>query len=144
MLEGESDFSAAANALAGMGQVLFNPADAKGWDWGASWMNTGSLFARVSLANTLSTNRGASGTRFDPGAILAGHDTSTAEGVVDALAARLNVEDVSGQIRGAWIDYVKADDDGSPGTWTNTPDAVDKKVRGLVHVMLTSPAFHLA
>jgi uncharacterized protein (DUF1800 family) len=144
MLEGESDFSSAANALAGMGQVLFNPADAKGWDWGASWMNTGSLFARVSLANTLSTNRGASGTRFDPGAILAGHDTSTAEGVVDALAARLNVEDVSGQIRGAWIDYVKADDDGSPGTWTNTPDAVDKKVRGLVHVMLTSPAFHLA
>ena len=106
MLEGTSDFSAAANALAGMGQVLFNPADAKGWDWGVSWMNTGSLFARASFANTLSTNRGAAGTRFDPAAVLAGQDVSTAEGVVDALAARLNVDDVSAEIRDAWIAYV--------------------------------------
>ncbi len=144
MLEGTSDFSAAANALAGMGQILFNPPDAKGWDWGPSWMNTGSLFSRASLANTLSTNRGSAGTRFDPAAALAGHEASTAAGVVDALAARLNVDDVSGEIRDAWIDYVNANDDGSPGTWVYTPEAVDEKVRGLVHVMLTSPAFHLA
>jgi uncharacterized protein (DUF1800 family) len=144
MLEGASDFSAAANALAGMGQVLFNPPDAKGWDWGPSWMNTGALFSRASLANTLSTNRGGAGTRFDPEAVLAGHDVSTAGGVVDALAARLNVDDVSEEIREAWIDYVDANDDGSPGTWAHTPEAVDEKVRGLVHVMLTSPAFHLA
>ena len=139
MLEGTSDFSAAANALAGMGQVLFNPADAKGWDWGVSWMNTGSLFARASLANTLSTNRGATGTRFDPDAVLAGRDTSTAGGVVDALASRLNVDDVSSEIRDSWIDYVEAG-----GAWSPTAEAVDEKVRGLVHVMLTSPAFHLA
>jgi uncharacterized protein (DUF1800 family) len=144
MLEGSSDFSAPANSLAGMGQVLFNPADAKGWDWGTAWMNTGSLFSRATLANTLSTNRGASGTRFDPEAILDGEDTSTAEGVVDALAARLNVDDVEARIRNAWVDYVKANDDGSPGSWVDTPEAVDEKVRGLVHVMLTSPAFHLA
>ena len=144
MLEGTSDFSAAANALAGMGQVLFNPADAKGWDWGVSWMNTGSLFARASLANTLSTNRGATGTRFDPAAILAGHDVSTPEGVVDALAGRLNVDDVAAEIRDAWIEYVLAGDGGAPGSWTNTPEAVDEKARGLVHVMLSCPAFHLA
>ncbi len=144
MLEGESDFSAAANGLAGMGQVLFNPADARGWDWGTSWMNTGSLFARASLANALSTNRGSTGSRFDPEALLAGHDVSTAGGVVDALAARLNVGDVSGEIRQAWIEYLEAGDDGSPVTWAPTPEAVDEKVRGLVHVMLTSPAFHLA
>ncbi len=144
MLEGQSDFSAASNALAGMGQVLFNPADAKGWDWGPSWMNTGSLFARSAFANTLATNRGATGTRFDPEAVLAGHDVSTAEGVVEALAARLNVDDVSSQIREAWADYLRANDDGSPGTWTSTPETVDEKVRGLAHVMLTSPAFHLA
>ena len=60
-------------------------------------------------------------------------------GVVDALASRLNVDDVASDIREAWIDYVEAG-----GAWTPTPDAVDEKVRGLVHVMLTSPAFHLA
>jgi uncharacterized protein (DUF1800 family) len=144
MLEASSDFSSAVNSLSGMGQVLFNPEDAKGWDWGTSWMNTGTLFARASLANTLATNRGSSGTRFDPNKLLASTDASTAEKVVDALADRLNVSDVAPDVRAAWIAYMNANDDGSRGTWTNTASNVDKKVRGLVHLMLTSPAFHLA
>ncbi len=144
LLEATSDFSAASNALSGMGQVLFNPSDAKGWDWGASWMNTGSLFARVAIANTLATNRGTTGTRFDPAAILTGGDASTASAVVDRVAARLHVEDVSSDIRSAWIDYMNRNDDGTLGAWTNTAESVDKKVRGLVHVLLTSPAFQLA
>ena len=144
MLEGTTDFSAAANALAGMGQVLFNPGDAKGWDWGTSWMNTGSLFARSSLSNTLASNRGTTGTHFDPDQILAGKDASTAARVVDLLADRLNVDDASSQVRDSWIDYLNRNDDGSLGTWTNTSSNVDKKVRGLVHVMLTGPAFNLA
>ena len=144
MLEGTSDFSAASNALPGMGQVLFNPSDAKGWDWGTSWMNTGSLFARVALANTLATNRGTTGTRFDPAAILAGADASTAERVVDLVAGRLHVGDVSSDIRAAWIDYMNRNEDGTLGAWTNTAANVDRKVRGLVHVLLTAPAFQLA
>jgi hypothetical protein len=144
MLEGSSDFSSATNSLAGMGQVLFNPSDAKGWDWGTSWMNTGSLFARASLSNTMTSNRGTAGTRFDPNAVLAGQDASTASKVVDILAARLNVEDVSSPVRDAWIDYMNRNDDGTLGTWSNTSANVDKKVRGLAHIMLTGPAFHLA
>jgi uncharacterized protein (DUF1800 family) len=144
MLDADSDFSSAANSLAGMGQVLFNPSDAKGWDWGIAWMNTGALFARATLSNTLATNRGTSGTRFDTAALLAGGDASTADKVVDLLASRLNVDDVSSEVRSSWVDYMNRNDDGSLGTWTNTSANVDKKVRGLVHVMLTSPAFHLA
>jgi len=144
MLEADSDFSSAANSLAGMGQVLFNPSDAKGWDWGTAWMNTGALFARATLSNTLATNRGTSGTRFDTTTLLAGADASTADKVVELLASRLNVDDVSSEVRSSWVDYMNRNDDGSQGTWTNTAANVDKKVRGLVHVMLTSPAFHLA
>jgi len=144
MLEAQSDFSAPANALAGMGQALFNPSDAKGWDWGAAWLNTGSLFARAALANTLASNRGAAGSRFDASALLAGADASTSAGVVDALASRLNVEDVSGDVREAWIAYLETNDDGSRGSWHDDAASVDEKVRGLVHVMLTGPAFQLA
>jgi uncharacterized protein (DUF1800 family) len=144
MLEAASDFSSAANSLAGMGQVLFNPSDAKGWDWGTSWMNTGALFARATLSNTMASNRGTNGTHFDANALLGGADASTADKVVDLLASRLNVDDVSSEVRSSWVDYMNRNDDGSLGTWTNTPGNVDKKVRGLVHVMLTSPAFHLA
>jgi uncharacterized protein (DUF1800 family) len=144
MLEGVTDFSSAVNSLSGMGQVLFNPEDAKGWDWGTSWMNTGTLFARASLANTFATNRGSTGTRFDANKLLAGQDASTAEKVVNILADRLNISDVAPDVRAAWVTYMNANDDGSRGTWTNTAGNVDKKVRGLVHLMLTSPAFHLA
>jgi uncharacterized protein (DUF1800 family) len=144
MLEGASDFSSAVNSLAGMGQVLYSPEDAKGWDWGTAWMNTGTLFARATLANTYATNRGTTGTRFDPAKILAGQDASTADKVVDILANRLNIADVASDVRAAWIAYMNANDDGSRGTWTNTTANIDKKVRGLVHLMLTSPAFHLA
>jgi uncharacterized protein (DUF1800 family) len=144
MLEGTTDFQSATNSLSGMGQILYNPEDAKGWDWGVSWMNTGTLFARATLANALATNRGSGGTRFDTAKVLAGKDASTAEKVVDILADRLNIADVAPDVRAAWIAYVNANDDGSRGTWTNTAGNVDKKVRGLVHLMLTSPAFHLA
>jgi uncharacterized protein (DUF1800 family) len=144
MAEATTDFATASNSLAGMGQVLFNPEDAKGWDWGTAWMNTGTLFARSTMVNTLCTNRGTSGTRLDPSRLLAGRDTSTAEKVVDILADRFNVGDVSSLIRLSWIEYMNANDDGSRGNWTNTTANVDKKVRGLVHLMLTSPAFHLA
>jgi uncharacterized protein (DUF1800 family) len=144
MAEATTDFATPSNSLAGMGQVLFNPEDAKGWDWGTAWMNTGTLFARSAMGNTLCTNRGNSGTRFDPNRLLAGRDASTAEKVVDLLADRFNVGDVSPAIRLSWIEYMNANDDGSRGNWTNTTANVDKKVRGLVHLMLTSPAFHLA
>ena len=56
------------------------------------------MFARAPLANTLSSNLGSAGTRFDPDGILAGHDASTAEKVVDLLADRLNVDDAPADI----------------------------------------------
>jgi uncharacterized protein (DUF1800 family) len=143
MLEGTSDFASAGNSLVGMGQSLFNPEDAKGWDWGVAWMNTGTVFARASLANGIATNRGTAGTRFDPNKLLAGLDASTADKVVGILTDRLNISDVAPDVRAAWVNYMNANDDGSRGVWANTPANIDKKVRGLVHLMLTSPAFHL-
>ena len=144
MLEGTTDFATPAGSLSGMGQVLFDPSDAKGWDWGLSWMNTGTVFNRATMANTLASNRGATGTRFDPSQVLQGKDASTADKVVDIVADRLNVSDVSSSVRQAWIDYMNTNDAGQRVAWTNTAANVDKKVRGLVHLMLTSPAFQFA
>jgi uncharacterized protein (DUF1800 family) len=144
MLEGTSDFSSAVNSLTSMGQPLFDPQDAKGWDWGDAWMNTGTVFARASLSNSYISNRNASGTFLNPSALLSGQDASTADAVVDILADRLNVSDVSSDVRSSWVAYLNANDDGSRGVWSNTPTNVDKKVRGLVDLMLTSSAFHMA
>ncbi|MEP6769023.1 MAG: DUF1800 family protein, partial [Acidobacteriota bacterium] len=144
MLEGTSDFSSPAASLNGMSQSLFDPEDAKGWDWGLSWLNTGTVFNRATFTNTLASNRGANGTRFDPNRILAGRDASTADKVVDIVADRLNVSDAPPSSRQAWIDYMNTNDAGQRVAWTNTSANVDKKVRGLVHLILTSPYFQFA
>ena len=140
----ETDFQAAINLLGSMGQPLFDPADAKGWSWGTSWITTGSVFARASFANTLASNRGSTGTRFDPEALLAGQDASTSERAVSILSERLDVSDAEAGTFAAWNDYMNARDDGSPGRWIDDAAGVDKKVRGVVHLMLTSPDFQTA
>ena len=108
-------------------------------------MNTGSLFARASLANTLAIQP-----RHDRHALRSERACSPARTrrrrrrSSTSLADRLNVATRPDGLRAAWIDYMNRNDDGSLGTWTNTSGNVDKKVRGLVHVMLTGPAFQLA
>jgi len=144
MLEATSDFASPVAALGGMSQSLFDPEDAKGWDWGLSWLNTGTVFSRASFTNGLASNRGSTGTRFDPNKVLQGVDASTADRVVDAVSSRLNVADVPPHVRQAWVDYMNTNDAGQRVAWTNTASNVDKKVRGLVHLMLTSPAFQFA
>jgi uncharacterized protein (DUF1800 family) len=144
MLQATSDFSAPANALNPMGQFLFYPEDARGWEAGLRWVNTGTVFARASFANTLSTNRGSGGTRIDPAALVAGRRLDTAADVVAAVAERLGLADSPAPCKAVWERYVSARDDGTRGTWQNTPANVDKKVRGLIHVMLTSPDFQFS
>ena len=86
------DFSTPADSLSGMGQVLFNPSDAKGWDWGTVVDEHGHALRRATLANTLATNRGANGHALRPERSFSpGKDASTADKVVDILADRLNV-----------------------------------------------------
>ena len=144
MLQAASDFSTPANSLNPMGQYLFYPEDARGWEGGLRWVNTGTVFARASFANTLSTNRGSGGTRIDPAALVAGRPLGTAADVVSVLAERLGMGEAPAPRKAVWEKYVSARDDGSRGTWQNTPANVEKKVRGLVHVMLTSPDFQFS
>jgi uncharacterized protein (DUF1800 family) len=139
-----TDFQAGINLLGNMGQVLFDPSDAKGWSWGTSWITTGALFARGSFANTLASNRGSHGTFFDPSALLAGANLSNADDAVAFLADRFGIVGATPDTTASWKSYLNANDDGSRGTWADNAVGVDKKIRGLVHVMLTSPDFQLA
>jgi len=143
-LEARTDFQTAANSLLPMGQYLFNPEDARGWEGDLTWINTGTVFSRAAFANALATNRSGRGSYIDPNALVAGRPLATASDVVDAVADRLGLSEAPRRSRAVWESYVVARDDGSRGTWTNTAANVDKKVRGLVHLMLTSPEYQLA
>ena len=142
-LEAKTDMATPAASLPLMGHYLFNPVDARGWEGDLDWMNTGTVFARATFVNTAATNRGTAGTRIDPAALGAGATLTTARDVVDALAARFGLADAAPEVLATWEKYADANSDGSRGFWRNTPSVVDAKVRGLVHLMLTSADFHL-
>ncbi len=142
-LEATTDMSVPAGDLIAMGQALFDPPDARGPEGDMDWINTGTVFARASTVNKFVTNRGMAGTRIDLPRLLAGGNLDTATDVVDALIDRFGLSDVPPQTRAVWAAYVDSRSDGSRGYWQNTASQADVKVRGLIHLMLTSADYHL-
>ena len=142
-LEAKTDMSTPVNSLVAMGQPLFNPSDAKGPEGDMDWINTGTVFARASMTNTIVNNRGTTGTRIDLAQLLAGKTLTTPTDVVNALADRLGLADAPPQVRATWAKYVDSKSDGSRGYWQNTSAQLDQKARGLIHLMLTSSDYHL-
>lgn len=142
-LEAKTDMGSPAASLTPMGHVIFNPVDAKGWEGDLDWINTGTVFARAAFVNAAVTNRGTTGTSIDPAALVAGKSLTSARDVVVALADRFGLADVSSSVLATWEKYVDSKSDGSRGYWQNTPAAIDVKVRGLIHLMLTTSDYHL-
>jgi hypothetical protein len=64
--------------------------------------------------------------------------------IVDALLDRFLDGEVSAVVRNALTDYLNTSDSGGYEPFQLTPGAIDKKVRGLVHLILASPAYNLA
>jgi len=56
-------------AMAGMGQRLFEPPSVAGWDGGRSWVNTSTLFVRQNLLTYLITGMDVRGRKFDRKAV---------------------------------------------------------------------------
>jgi hypothetical protein len=107
------------------------------------WINTGTVFARASTTNKFVTNRSTTGTRIDVSQLVAGKTLATPADVVNALVDRLGLADVPPQTRADWEKYVDSNPNGSRGYWKNESARVDVKVRGLLHLMLTSPDYQL-
>ena len=67
------------------------------------------------------------------------NDTSTAEQVVDYFIKLLVQAPIHSQLRQMLIDYLKKNDNGTIGTFTLDATTKDKKVRGLIHLLLSRP-----
>jgi uncharacterized protein (DUF1800 family) len=115
-------------ALRNMGQELFNPPNVAGWPGNRSWLNTDTIFSRLNFADRIVSNRNTDGpTYVDPGAQLSG--------APDAVGAFINLltdgfmADANRQVL---QDY-----------FSGTARAADAKVRGLVHLILSTPTAHM-
>lgn len=67
----------------------------------------------------------------------------TAEDLVDHFIERLVLGDVSSGTKQLLVDYLHRRDDGSRGEFRLDGPTIDKKVRGLVHLIALLPVYQL-
>lgn len=124
-----------------LGQDLFAPPTVKGWDGGRAWLSHSTFHQRLVLANALTS------LRDDRGVDLAGlradlkaRGATTPEAVVNACLDWLVEGDVTAAAQATLVQYMTA---GLRAPFTLDGRSGDAKLRGLLHLILTSPAFQL-
>jgi hypothetical protein len=149
---------AAQNAMRQMGQILFAPPNVKGWDGGKSWITTSTLLFRYNFANYLvngdamlpkpAAGKGAGpGFRrpaqlnaeiqrepIDPAKLIPAELRDSPDQLVDFLSTRLFATRALENERKAFVQYLEA----------RKPDTSDATLRGLLHLMMSTPQFQLA
>jgi uncharacterized protein (DUF1800 family) len=143
-LEGTAGALPLAEALEGLGQVLFAPPSVKGWDGGPAWLNAQTLLGRNNLALALtSTEDIRFADRCDPAPVLARHGAKTD---ADALRFLLDVffqGDVPDAARDKLLDYLKTAKTVKYPAYWSVADAGNHRVRAVAHLVLTLPEFQL-
>lgn len=130
--------------LDSMGMALLNPPDVFGWPGKEEWITTSQLLARNNFANALATNRsttaGNTGIPIDTVLAAGGlNAAATAEQVADYFISLLIQRPLAANVRQALVDYLRKNDSGVIGTFTLDATTKDKKIRGLIHLLLSRP-----
>ncbi len=126
--------AALAEACSRMGQILFAPPSAAGWDGGPGWINSTAMLARANLAlGLLSDQDEALGQRCNPWALAGRHGCGRRESLagffIDLLAAGALEPKARQQIEKAA---------------TNKSSTDDAAAREVVRLILTAPEYQLA
>ena len=130
-------------ATAAMGQQLFNPPTVQGWPGQELWVGTSALISRYNFIAAAARNAFPSVT-IDVGATLAQRNLSTAEQIVDYYADLMVDGDLTDRQRKALLDYMTANDNGSKSTFRLDDQSIEKKVRGLIYLLGTTPQYQLS
>jgi hypothetical protein len=103
------------DAMAMMGQKLFDPPSVAGWDGGRGWINTSTLFVRQNLATYLIAGKvpgdgswNASKVEYDPGFLIADLPGKSPEKVVDRLVNLLIGTHAAAERRGELTKFLAA------------------------------------
>ncbi len=142
------------NGMREMGQILFAPPNVKGWDGGKSWITTSTLLFRYNFANYLvngdamlpgGAHGKGPGFRKGAGSNLARRDPIDIAKMAPAelrdkplelvrfVAIRLFQNEPSEKDANLFARYLEA----------RKPDTSDTTMRGLVHLMMSTPQFQL-
>ncbi len=154
------------NAMRQLGQILFAPPNVKGWDGGKAWISTSTLLFRYNFARYLINGsamlpvypamkhqegqegqEGQMGSRWAKAALLAEmqRDPIDVSKIIPAelrekppelvahLSRRFFQTEAPQKERDSFVQYLEA----------RKPDTSDDTMRGLVHLMMSTPQFQL-
>ena len=130
-----------------MGQTLFNPPNVAGWPGGAQWFNSTTWLERSNQLNrVLTVRRDGDSKPMKLFQTLQRHKLDNPEKVVDHFLKLLVDGQVRPEQRQLLLKYLN---DGNlwpkPGiAYKETDPIVDRKIRGLVYLIMAMPEFHLA
>jgi uncharacterized protein (DUF1800 family) len=143
-LEGTAGTLPLAEALEGLGQVLFAPPSVKGWDGGPAWLNAQTLLGRNNLALALTSTEDARfAARCDPATLIARHDAKTDVEKVDFLLGLFLQSDVPDTARDKLLDYLKTAKDAKYPAYWSADDVANHRTRAVTHLVLTLPEYQL-
>jgi len=143
--EGASNNTLAAISIF-LGQDLFNPPDVSGWRLNLGWINTSTLLNRFTYADFLVINR----TRDlnEPGLWLSHEQVRSfakknSKKTVKRVLSILGPLEVGSEMIGALRTYLESDDQGNVTGFALDDLTIDKKVRGLIHLIMCLSEFQL-
>ena len=122
----------AQDALRQMGQVLFAPPNVKGWDGGKAWISTQTLLARYNLSDIF-LHAGKPGERLDFSKIAPYDLRKDPDRLVARLALRLFRWPPDQHLLKSCTDFLSA----------QKMPFDEATIRGLLHVMMSTPQFQL-
>ncbi|MCI0489936.1 MAG: DUF1800 domain-containing protein [Blastocatellia bacterium] len=129
-----------------LGQQLFNPPDVAGWTMNLGWVNTATLLNRFTFADFVAINR--PGDPNAPGlylshAQLKSQAKKKAKKTVKKLLNQMGPLTVDAETMNALISYLETDDQGNFVKFSRDDLTVDKKMRGLIHLVMCMTEFQL-
>ena len=130
-----------------MGMSLLFPPNVSGWTGGEAWLNAATVLTRYRFAMEAARQTGrwyVSGERVQRRIRESGAGTRP-PAIVDAYAELLLDGHLPDEARGKLIDYMRLGDDNKPTPhWKLDGPRTQKKVRGMIHLMMCTPQFQLA
>lgn len=129
-----------------LGQDLFNPPDVSGWKHNLGWINTSTMLNRFTYADLLVINRARD--LNEPGLWLSHEQLRSfakknSKKTVKRLLSILGPLDVGGDMIASLRTYLESDDQGNPIGFARDDLTLDKKVRGLIHLIMCLSEFQL-
>lgn len=128
-----------------MGQDLLYPPDVEGWDGGEAWINANTLLMRFNFGLMLAAPRNTEFARpSDIAAWVKHHKIKTAEEAVDQYLRLLLDGQVAVALRDKLIEYLKSDGKTEIKDFKLDAAIINTKIRGLLHLMMSTPEYQLA